>query len=153
MSKTQNKTKYFVIKKTSAHWVQKTSHFLRENTISSFALLHVIHVTSCSKMFINFLSHKFCCLVAQLCLPLWIPWTAAHQASLSFTISQSLFKLMSIDAIQLSPSLLPPSPLNINISQKIQYIYLPLPNILIYFIHLKSIICNHYISWKIRPII
>ena len=25
------------------------------------------------------------------------PWTAAHQASLSFTISQSLFKLMSIE--------------------------------------------------------
>ena len=25
-----------------------------------------------------------------------IPWTAAHQASLSFTISQSLLKLMSI---------------------------------------------------------
>ena len=26
------------------------------------------------------------------------PWTAAHQASLSFTISRSLLKLMSIDA-------------------------------------------------------
>ena len=47
-------------------------------------------------MLINFLPHKFCCLVAQLCLPLWIPWTVAHQTSLSFTISRSLFKLMSI---------------------------------------------------------
>ena len=27
------------------------------------------------------------------------PWTAAHQASLSFTISQSLFKLMSIKSV------------------------------------------------------
>ena len=27
------------------------------------------------------------------------PWTAAHQASLSFTISQSLFKLMSIESV------------------------------------------------------
>ena len=27
------------------------------------------------------------------------PWTAAHQASLSFTISQGLFKLMSIDLV------------------------------------------------------
>ena len=26
-------------------------------------------------------------------------WTAAHQASLSFTISQSLFKLMSIELV------------------------------------------------------
>ena len=27
------------------------------------------------------------------------PWTAAHQASLSFTISQSLLKLMSIQSV------------------------------------------------------
>ena len=27
------------------------------------------------------------------------PWTAAHQASLSFTISQSLFRLMSIELV------------------------------------------------------
>ena len=27
------------------------------------------------------------------------PWTAAHQASLSFTISQSLFKLMSTESV------------------------------------------------------
>ena len=41
------------------------------------------------------------------------PWTAARHASLSFTISQSLLKLMSIDAIQpshpLRPLLLLPS--------------------------------------------
>ena len=30
------------------------------------------------------------------------PWTAAHQASLSFTISWSLFKLMSIESVMLS---------------------------------------------------
>ena len=28
-----------------------------------------------------------------------IPWTAAHQASLSFTISQSLLKLVSIESV------------------------------------------------------
>ena len=47
------------------------------------------------------------------------PWTAACEASLSFTISQSLLKLMSIgagDAIQPSHSLLPPSPA-FNLSQ------------------------------------
>ena len=27
------------------------------------------------------------------------PWTAAHQASLSFTISRSVFKLMSIESV------------------------------------------------------
>ena len=30
---------------------------------------------------------------------LWPPWTAAHQASLSFTISWSLLKLMSIELV------------------------------------------------------
>ena len=44
------------------------------------------------------------------------PWTAAHQASLSFTISQNLLKLMSIVTVMPSnhlilchPLLLPPS--------------------------------------------
>ena len=31
-----------------------------------------------------------------------IPWTAAHQASLSITNSQSLFKLISIESVVLS---------------------------------------------------
>ena len=34
------------------------------------------------------------------------PWTAAHQASLSFTISQSLLKLMSIDLVMPSNHLI-----------------------------------------------
>ena len=36
------------------------------------------------------------------CSHVWLfatPWTAAHQAFLSFTISQSLLKLMSIDSV------------------------------------------------------
>jgi len=32
------------------------------------------------------------------------PWTAAHQASLSFTISQSLLKLMSIELVMMGTS-------------------------------------------------
>ena len=35
--------------------------------------------------------------VAQLCLTLCDPWTAAHQASLSITNSQGLLKLTSIE--------------------------------------------------------
>ena len=34
------------------------------------------------------------------------PWTAAHQASLSFTTSQSLLKLMSIELVMLSNHLI-----------------------------------------------
>ena len=48
-----------------------------------------------------------CCLVAQSCLTIFTPWTAACQASLSFTISQSLLKLMSIEPIQPSHPLSP----------------------------------------------
>ena len=38
------------------------------------------------------------------------PWTAAHQASLSFTNSQSLLKLMSIELVMLSNSSQPLAP-------------------------------------------
>ena len=38
----------------------------------------------------------FCCSVAKLCS---IPWTTAHPTSLSFTISLSLLKLMSIESV------------------------------------------------------
>ena len=38
------------------------------------------------------------------------PWTAAHQAFLSFTISQSLFKLMSIESMMSSNHLVLSSP-------------------------------------------
>ena len=37
------------------------------------------------------------------CIWLFVtPWTAAHQASLSFTVSQSFLKLMSIESVMLS---------------------------------------------------
>ena len=40
-----------------------------------------------------------CCSVAKSCPTLWDPWTAAHQASLSLTISQSLPKFTSIESV------------------------------------------------------
>ena len=53
----------------------------------------------------------FCCSVAQSCLTLVTPWTAAHQASLSLTVSWSLLKLMSIESVMPSNHLSsPPSP-------------------------------------------
>ena len=49
----------------------------------------------------SILRHNFfCCYSAtQLCLTHCDPWTAACQASLSFSISQSLLKLMSIESM------------------------------------------------------
>ena len=55
------------------------------------------------------------CSVAQSCPTLVTPWTAARQASLSITNSQTLLKLMSIESVRpsnhliLSCPLLPPS--------------------------------------------
>ena len=46
-----------------------------------------------------------------MCPTLCDPWTAAHQASLSFTISQSLLKLMSIESVMPSYHLIPCHPL------------------------------------------
>ena len=52
----------------------------------------------------------------QLCAT---PWTAAHQASLSITNSQSLLKLMSIELVMPSNHLIlsSPSPPALNLSQ------------------------------------
>ena len=53
-------------------------------------------------MTIEFLRHFNIVFVVQLlsCVqPLVTPWTAGHQASLSFTISWSLLKLMSIESV------------------------------------------------------
>ena len=47
-----------------------------------------------------------CCSVTQSCLTLAIPWTAAQQASTSFTTPQSLLKLMSIESVMPSNHLL-----------------------------------------------
>ena len=51
----------------------------------------------------------YCCSVAKSCLTLWdsvTVWTEAHQASLSFTISQSLLKFLSIELVMLSNHLI-----------------------------------------------
>ena len=50
-----------------------------------------------------------CCSVPKLCLTLSTPRSAAGQASLSSTISQSLLKLMSIESVIPSRPLSPPS--------------------------------------------
>ena len=49
------------------------------------------------------------CVVAQWLSHVWLfatPWIAAHQASMSFTISWTLLKVMSIDSVMLSKHLI-----------------------------------------------
>ena len=53
----------------------------------------------CAQQFCHCPINFCCCLVTKSCLTLLTPWTATHQASLFFTISQSLLKLMSIESM------------------------------------------------------
>ena len=73
-----------------------------------------IYVPALSQNF--FTSHPPCMLSHSVVSDFSTGWTAVHQASLSFTISQSLLKLMSNESVRSSkhlilchPLLLPPS--------------------------------------------
>ena len=55
--------------------------------------------------------------IIQLCRLFVTPWTATRQISLSFTISQSLLKFMSIESLIPSRRLSSPSPPALNLSQ------------------------------------
>ena len=85
-----------------------TFHFTKTSMIDIFDLKYRFVPTQTQT--------TFCCSVTQSCLALSTPWTAACQASLTFTISWSFLKLMSIESVMLSnllilcrPLLLPPS--------------------------------------------
>ena len=59
--------------------------------------------------------------VVQLLGRVWlfaVPWTAAHQASLSFTVSWSLLKLMSIESVTPSNCISSPPAFNQGLSQR-----------------------------------
>ena len=98
---------YFVVVSSLYHYLWKTFS----------ASLQVVLINSCSVQFSS---------VAQSCPTLCDPWTAARQASLSFTNSWSLLKLMSIELMMPSkhlilfrPLLLLPSILtNIRVSSR-----------------------------------
>ena len=68
----------------------------------------VLNTPSLFLLFLKHSSHSLCLLAyslsrVQLCET---PWTAAHQASLSFTIAQTLLKLMSIKSVMPSTHLI-----------------------------------------------
>ena len=51
-------------------------------------------------------THQCCCAVAQSCLTLCDPWTAARQPPLSSTVSQGLLKFMFIESMRPSNHLI-----------------------------------------------
>ena len=82
--------RHFVVPSTCHHQkVFRVIHY-----IPPFTHTHIC-ICSCS-----------CCSVTKSCPILCAPWTAAHQVPLSFTISQSLCKLMSIELVMPSNHLI-----------------------------------------------
>ena len=69
----------------------------------------------------NFVCLSVYCYCSVHCVRLFVtPWAAVHQASLSFTISWSLLKLMSFESVMPSNHLIlcqPPSPPAFSLSQ------------------------------------
>ena len=78
-----------------------TTYFLElDRPTFKFQASYVVHLLSHVQLFVT-------------------PWTVAHQASLSFTVSWSLLKLLSIDLIK-QPTIsssVTPSPPAFNLSQ------------------------------------
>ena len=72
-------------------WTRKDSDMTEQakqaNMFIYLNIVAVVHLLSCVQFFVT-------------------PWTTAHQFSLSFTISQSLLKLMSIDSVMPSKHLI-----------------------------------------------
>ena len=104
----------------------------------------------CKVMSIKNFLNKRLLLVTQLCGHSATPWTAACQASLSFTISQSLFKLMSIESMMLSkhlnlchPLLLLPS---ISPSVRVFSNESALCTAYIYWVHLGARSCSKHFT-------
>ena len=73
---------------------------------------HFSHsVSMCEELVIHYMLQKiltfkvfldFCCSSVASCVWLFVtPWTVAHQAPLSFTISRSLLKFMPIESVML----------------------------------------------------
>ena len=67
-----------------------------------YIYIYICRIVYCSKIILKkkkYLSKYYCCCsVTQSCLTFLTPWTAACQVSLSFSISWSLLKLMSIES-------------------------------------------------------
>ena len=74
--------------------------YILQSILLILSIVAVVHSLSCVRLFVT-------------------PWTAAHQTSLSFTISQSLLKFMSTKLRILSNHLIlsPPPPPAFNLSQ------------------------------------
>ena len=80
--------------------------FISLNHYQVMRVVKIYHVSSMCKTY-NKLSSRIVVVQLLSCVQLFaIPWSAAHQASLSFTISQSLLKISSIESVMPSNHLI-----------------------------------------------
>ena len=85
------------------HWLLFVSHTSMPATLGSLE----VHPTNSKVSNFNFVFFQG--IVFQSLSRVWLfvtPWTAAHQASLSFTLSSSLLRLMSIESVMPSNHLI-----------------------------------------------
>ena len=86
------------------HPIRRIFHWDMILLIHSFFCLYLKHITSAQTSYVQISNF-----VVQFFSHVWLfetPWNTAHQASLSFTISQSLLKLMSIELMMPSNHLI-----------------------------------------------
>ena len=74
--------------------------------ISIHATFHFSIITGSEHLILQLTVNSFYCSVDKLCQLFVTPWTAAYQSFLSFTISQSVFKPMSIESVMPSNHLI-----------------------------------------------
>ena len=90
--------------------ILKNGQELRSDIHHCFYLMRVLNhclenqkkctvVNLTGSTFLQWSITSLCCSTARLCPTLWTPWTAARQASLSFTISRSLLKRKFIELV------------------------------------------------------
>ena len=85
-----------------SEYLYKSTRSFGNHFLSSYTMFGVKIISQRNgRFFISFflLCISCCCSVTKLCPTLCDSWTAASQDSLSFTISQSLLKLISIESV------------------------------------------------------
>ena len=80
----------------------KTRHKRLCSTLKGLLISQQLSLGTAAPSFLG----NFCCSVAKSCSTVCDPWTAVGQASLSFSISQSLLRFMSIELVMLSNHLI-----------------------------------------------
>ena len=77
-----------------------------QESIETISLSHLLSWRKCSFSFFHKMALFSCYSVPKMGLTLRLPWMEACQASLSFTVSQSLLKLISIESVMPSNHLI-----------------------------------------------